>query len=62
MIFCTLKAGSTKLEFKYTLYGGSNADYNLYALILHEEDLSVDVVSGRALFKALAKNNKQFFS
>lgn len=52
MIFCTLKAGSTKLEFKYTLYGGSNADYNLYALILHEEDLSVDVFSGRALFKA----------
>ena len=40
-----LKSGSTKLELKYTL-STPNAEYNMFALILHEEEISVDVMSG----------------
>ena len=38
------KSGTTKLELKYTLSGNTNAEYSLYGLILHEEEISVDVV------------------
>ena len=29
-----------------------NADYMLFAMVLHEEELSIDVVSGRAVLRA----------
>ena len=47
-----LKNESTKLNFHYTLNGNPNANYTLYCLILHEEELGVDVVNGRAVLKA----------
>ena len=47
-----LKNESTKLNFHYTLNGNPNANYSLYSLILHEEELGADVVNGRAILKA----------
>ena len=47
-----LKSGSTKIELRYTLSGNPNAAYSLYALILHEEEVSVNVVNGKALLRA----------
>ena len=47
-----LKSESTKLNFHYTLNRNPNANYSLYSLILHEEELGVDVVNGRAILKA----------
>ena len=47
-----LKSGSTKLELKYTLSGTPNAEYNMFALILHEEEISVDVMSGKFVLRA----------
>ena len=39
-----LKSGSTKLELKCILSTTPNAEYNMFALILHEEEISVDVI------------------
>ena len=47
-----LKSGSTKFELRYSLSDTPNAPYNLYALILHEEEVSVDVVSGKVMLQA----------
>ncbi|KAL9975788.1 hypothetical protein ACROYT_G012984 [Oculina patagonica] len=47
-----IKSGSTKIQFSYKLSGNPNANYSLYALILHEEELSVDIVNGKVLLKA----------
>ncbi|KAL9970558.1 hypothetical protein ACROYT_G022956 [Oculina patagonica] len=47
-----IKSGSTKIQFIYNLSGNPNANYSLYALILHEEELSVDIVNGKVLLKA----------
>ena len=48
-----LKSGSTKLELKYTLLSGTpNAEYNMFALILHEEEISVDVMSVKFVLRA----------
>ena len=47
-----LKSGSAKLQLKYTLSGSPNAGYNLYALILHEEEISADDVFGKAVLRA----------
>ena len=51
-----LKSGSTKLELKYTL-STPNAEYNMFALILHEEEISVAVMSGKFVLKALTNND-----
>ena len=47
-----LKSGSTKLELRYTLSGNPNATYSLYNLILHQEEISVDVKNGKAVLRA----------
>lgn len=47
-----LKNESTQLNFHYTLSGNPNANYTIYCLILHEEDIGIDVVNGRAVLKA----------
>ena len=47
-----IKSGSTKIQFSYNLSGNPNANYSLYALILHEEELGVDIVNGKVLLKA----------
>ena len=47
-----IKSGSTKIQFSYNLSGTPNANYSLYALILHEEELGVDIVNGKVLLKA----------
>lgn len=47
-----LKSATTKLSFRYTLNGAPNADYLLYCLILHEEEIEVFVQSGKALLRA----------
>ncbi|KAL9960355.1 hypothetical protein ACROYT_G033802 [Oculina patagonica] len=47
-----IKSGSTKIQFIYNLSGNPNANYSLYALILHEEELGVDIVNGKVLLKA----------
>ena len=47
-----LKSGSTKLELKYTLFGGLNANYSVYAVILHEEEIIVEIMIGKAVLRA----------
>ena len=47
-----LKSGSTKIELRYTLSGNPNAACSLYALILHEEEISVNVVKGKVILQA----------
>ena len=46
-----LKSGSTKLELKFQLSGVPDAEYRMYALILNEEEISVDVTSGKAILR-----------
>ena len=48
----SLRNESTKLTLHYVLSGNPNANYSIYALILHEEELGVDVVNNRAVLKA----------
>ena len=48
-----LKSGSTKLELKYILSTTPNAEYNMFALILHEEEISVDVMSGKFVLRTV---------
>ena len=33
-----IKDGATKLTFHYELWGNTAADYNVYALVLHERE------------------------
>ena len=47
-----LKNSSTNIELRYTLSDGPNAAYTLYALVLHEVDVSLDVESGKASLRA----------
>ena len=47
----SLKEGNTKLELKFKLNDTPNAAFNVYALILNEEELSVDVKSGKAVLR-----------
>ena len=48
-----LKSGSTKLELKCILSTTPNAEYNMFALILHEEEISVDVMSGKFVLRTV---------
>ena len=43
-----LKDGTTKLIFRYNLSGATNADYSVYAFVLHEQDVEL-VQSGNKL-------------
>ena len=42
---------TTDLDFEYSLNDAPNADYHIYALILHEEELSVETMGGKALIR-----------
>ena len=42
---------TTDLDFEYSLNAAPNADYHIYALILHEEELSVETMGGKALIR-----------
>ena len=47
-----LKDGVTKLSFHYELSANPNADYNIYALVLHEREAEIEQQSGKLLLRA----------
>ena len=47
-----LKDGVTKISFHYELSANPNADYNIYALILHEREAEIEQQSGKLLLRA----------
>ena len=47
-----IKEGVTKLAFHYELSANPNADYNIYALILHEREAEIEQKSGKLLLRA----------
>ena len=47
-----IKDGVTKLSFHYELNGNPNADYNIYALVLHEREAEIEQKSGKLLLRA----------
>ncbi|PFX30088.1 Complement C1q and tumor necrosis factor-related protein 9B [Stylophora pistillata] len=49
---------STGLDFEYTLNNTTNADYHIYALILNQEELSVEVMDNQRRKLAKAFNEK----
>ena len=46
-----IRPGSTKLKLRFTLSAAPNAAYNIYASVLDEQELSVDVLNGKAVLK-----------
>ena len=47
-----IKDGVTKLAFHYDLTGNPNADYNIYALVLHERTAEIEQQGGKLLLRA----------
>ena len=47
-----IKDGVTKLAFHYELSGNTAADYNVYALILHEREAGLEQKDGKLLLRA----------
>ena len=47
-----LKDGVTKLSFHYELSANPNANYNIYALVLHERVAEIEQQSGKLLLRA----------
>ena len=47
-----LKDGVTKLAFHYELSGATAANYNIYALVLHEREAEIEQKSGKLLLRA----------
>ena len=47
-----LKDGVKKLSFHYELSANPNADYNIYALVLHEREAEIEQKSGKLLLRA----------
>ena len=47
-----IKDGVTKLSFHYELSGATAANYNIYALVLHERDAEIEQQSGKLLLRA----------
>ena len=43
----SIDESSVKLSFRYSLNGNADADYRLYALILYEETIRIDIVGGK---------------
>ena len=48
-----IKDGVTKLTFKYTLSGGANADYSVYALVLYEQDVEMRKTDGKLILRSM---------
>ena len=47
-----IKDGVTKLAFHYELTANPNADYNIYALVLHERVAEISQQDGKLLQKS----------
>ena len=47
-----IKDGMTKLTFKYTLSGATNAAYSVYALLIHEEDVEMRKIDGKLILRS----------
>ena len=47
-----IKDGVTKLAFHYELSGTTAANYNVYALVLHEREAEIEQQSGKLLLRA----------
>ena len=47
-----IKDGLTKLAFHYELSANPNADYNIYALVLHEREAEISQQDGKLLLRA----------
>ena len=47
-----IKDGVTKLAFHFELSANPNADYNFYALVLHEREAEIEQQSGKLLIRA----------
>ena len=47
-----IKDGGTKLAFHYELSGATAANYNIYALVLHEREAEIEQKSGKLLLRA----------
>ena len=47
-----IKDGVTKLAFHFELSANPNADYNFYALVLHEREAEIEQQSGKLLLRA----------
>ena len=47
-----IKDGTTKLAFKYSLSGNTNADYSIYALLLYEQDVELVQSSGKLMLSS----------
>ena len=47
-----LKDGVTKLAFHYELSGATAANYNIYALVLHEREAEIEQQNGKLLLRA----------
>ena len=47
-----IKDGVTKLAFHYELTANPNADYNIYALVLHEQEAEIEQQGGKLLLRA----------
>ena len=47
-----IKDGVTKLAFHYELDGAPDADYLIYALVLHEREAEIEQQGGKLLLRA----------
>ena len=47
-----IKDRVTKLAFHYELSANPNADYNIYALVLHEREVEIEQKDGKLLLRA----------
>ena len=47
-----IKDEAIKLSFHYNLSGGTNANYSVYALVLHEQDAELEQSSGKLMLRA----------
>ena len=52
MITQNFPHGVTKLAFHYELSANPNADYNIYALVLHERVAEISQQDGKLLLRA----------
>ena len=48
-----IKDGMTKLNFKYSLNGATNADYSVYARILYEQDVEIRKTDGKLILRSM---------
>ena len=47
-----IKNSTTKIEFKYRLSAGTDADYSIYALILYEQDIELHTSNGKLMLRS----------